>query len=386
MELKTYQYTQNNGWNHIPDASLDSDNTLLILFGPSDTSKISDIIVDLKEKYSHSLILGCSTSGEIFAESVFDDSLSLAVIKFSTTMIRQATVNIHTEGNSTFAGRSMAKKLSATAPNEPALSAVFVLSDGLKVNGTSLINGLRQELGDNIVITGGLSGDGERFEKTWVLADFEVLSDSITAIGFYGKNIRFAHGSRGGWDILGVEREVTRSKKNVLYELDGQPALELYKKYLGERAKGLPATGLLFPLAILNDEDSDVSTVRTILAVDEEHKSITFAGDIPQGKHVQLMSANFDRLIDGATDAAESISINPCFDTQALSIAISCVGRRLVLGQRVEEELEAILDVLGEKIQQIGFYSYGEISPLSSGRCELHNQTMTLTLIGEADA
>jgi hypothetical protein len=60
------------------------------------------------------------------------------------------------------------------------------------------------------------------------------------------------------------------------------------------------------------------------------------------------------------------------------------VGRRLVLGSRTEEEIEATLEVLPKGTQQIGFYSYGEISPYTAGTCDLHNQTMTLTTLSEA--
>jgi hypothetical protein len=183
--------------------------------------------------------------------------------------------------------------------------------------------------------------------------------------------------------VLGPEREVTSSQHNVLYELDGQPALDLYKKYLGDRADGLPATGLLFPLAIRNEEESDGNTVRTILAVNEHDQSITFAGDIPQGSFVRLMRANFDRLIDGAADAAAAIHTSADDREPLLNVAVSCVGRRLVLGPRTEEEIEAVLDGMPQGTQQIGYYSYGEISPLASGRCDLHNQTMTLTAIWE---
>ena len=183
--------------------------------------------------------------------------------------------------------------------------------------------------------------------------------------------------------MLGPEREVTRSDANVLYELDGQHALDLYKKYLGDRADGLPATGLLFPLAIRNEEEADGNTVRTILAVNEDDHSITFAGDIPQGSYVRLMRANFDRLIDGAADASADIDTASYSMGPILNVAISCVGRRLVLGPRTEEEIEAALDGLPEGTRQIGYYSYGEISPLASGRCDLHNQTMTLTTIWE---
>ena len=173
------------------------------------------------------------------------------------------------------------------------------------------------------------------------------------------------------------------SKDNVLYELDGQPALTLYKKYLGDRAEGLPATGLLFPLAIKNDEEVDGHTVRTILGINEADNSITFAGNIPEGVSVRLMSANFDRLIDGAADAASYIDTNDHVDGSIINIAISCVGRRLILGQRTEEEIEVVVDELPDNTEQVGFYSYGEISPLVSGQCGLHNQTMTLTTIWE---
>ena len=202
-------------------------------------------------------------------------------------------------------------------------------------------------------------------------------------MGIYGANARVAHGSKGGWDVLGPERTVTHAVGNVLYSLDGRPALELDEQYLGDRSAGMPATGLLFPLAIRNDTEDGEPTVRTILAIDRAANSITFAGDIPQGSLVGLMHANFDRLIDGAANAAEQVSLDDYQDGPLLAIAVSCVGRRLVLGQRTEEEIDAVLDGLPTGCALVGYYSYGELSPMTSGRCELKNQTMTLSLIWE---
>jgi hypothetical protein len=207
----------------------------------------------------------------------------------------------------------------------------------------------------------------------------------VTAVGLYGDSLRVGHGSKGGWDVFGVERKVTKSAANVLYELDGQPALALYKKYLGDRAAGLPATGLLFPLALRAPADRQKWLVRTILAVNEADQSLTFAGDIPEGYFAQLMSANFDRLVQGAGNAAQSAALTGVGEAdEMLCIAVSCVGRRLVLGEHCEEETEATLGMLPPRTRQVGFYSYGEISPYAKGRCDLHNQTMTLTTIGEA--
>jgi len=228
-----------------------------------------------------------------------------------------------------------------------------------------------------------VAGDGDRFTRTWVLKKGVPATGCVTAVGLYGDAVRVSHGSKGGWDSFGPERRVTRSKKNVLYELDGEPALALYKDYLGERASGLPATGLLYPLSLRAAASDEKRLVRMILAVDEATQSLTFAGDIPEGSLAQLMQANFDRLVQGAADAALATTERSHGLGPTLAIAVSCVGRRLVLGERTEEEVEATADALPKQARPIGFYSYGEISPYASGSCDLHNQTMTLTTLNE---
>lgn len=321
--------------------------------------------------------MGCSTSGEIFGDKIYDSSLVVGVARFEKPTLRLASSSI-TTGDSHAAGQRLAHAL-----NEPGLRGLLVLSDGLQVNGSELIRGINSVLPPSVVVTGGLAGDGDRFQRTWVIKDRAFTSGVVTAVGLYGDALRIGHGSQGGWDAFGVERTVTRSKANVLYELDGKPALQLYKEYLGDRASGLPATGLLFPLALRDPANAEKRLVRTILAVDEASQSLTFAGDIPEGSYAQLMVANFDRLIQGASDAAQSCALRQESPGDTLAIAISCVGRRLVLGEYCEEEVEATSTVLGNATQ-IGFYSYGEISPYASGHCDLHNQTMTLTTLGEA--
>jgi hypothetical protein len=85
--------------------------------------------------------------------------------------------------------------------------------------------------------------------------------------------------------------------------------------------------------------------------------------------------------VDGAGRAAESAAAvsGPC-----LGLLVSCIGRKLLMGQRIAEEVEIVADVLGAGASLMGFYSYGEISPHGfTGKCELHNQTMTITTISE---
>jgi hypothetical protein len=261
---------------------------------------------------------------------------------------------------------------------------MFVLSDGLMINGSELVRGIHSAVAPDVVVTGGLAGDGERFDRTWVIAGSDVLSGAVTAVGLSGDSIVVGSGSFGGWEPFGPERLVTRAKGNVLYELDHQPALALYKDYLGDRAAGLPATGLRFPLAIRATRDSAHQIVRTIFAVDEDEQSMTFTGDVPEGSLAQLMHANRDRLVDGAMRAASMSRVPPTSGSE-LSVAISCVGRRLVLGERTEDEIEATLEALAGPTGSalVGFYSYGEIAPQGGGPSDLHNQTMTVTTIAE---
>ena len=273
----------------------------------------------------------------------------------------------------------------ASELREAGLSGIFILSDGLNVNGSELVRGFRDVLGD-VPITGGLAGDGARFEKTLVGVNSEPRDHSVAAVGFYGKAVRFGHGLGGGWDVFGPRRRITRSAGNVLYELDGEPALDLYERYLGEEeASQLPGSGLLFPLEIHQPPNSNHTLVRTILAIDRDERSMTFAGDVPRGWVAQLMRGDFDRLTEAAVEAARqarAAMAEP--STRGVALLVSCIGRRLLLGQRVGEEVEAACAELGPSLTPIGFHSYGEISPhAASGCCELHNQTMTITTITE---
>lgn len=262
------------------------------------------------------------------------------------------------------------------------LAHVLVLSDGLSVNGSDLVRGLMKSLPEGLAVTGGLAGDGARFGKTLVFRSDAPEKGVVAAVGLYGSRLQVGFGSHGGWDPFGPERLVTLSKGNILFELDGRPALGLYKKYLGEHAKGLPATGLLFPLSV-RVAPGDTPLMRTILAVDEQQQSMTFAGDVPEGAYARLSKANVNRLVNGAVGAARASRQAGALAPE-LAILISCIGRKLVLKQRVEEEVEGVRDILGEQAVLTGFYSYGEIAPFSLGeRSELHNQTMTVTTFAE---
>lgn len=379
MHIETFKYIDKKGWNIKEFPNMDSQNTLILTFSSPHYINQSTPFLELRKSYPQSIIAGCSTSGEIYQDEINDESISVAIIRFEKTDIRYATEHIKNNEHSYQAGEKIAKKL-----NNENLKAILIFSDGIVVNGSDLIEGIKKHVSHKVTITGGLAGDGKNFKQTWVLENEKPTPQCISAIGFYGDSLQFNFGSKGGWDSFGPERIITSSKGNTVYEIDSQPALSLYKKYLGERAVGLPATGLLFPLSISEKPNSQTQVVRTILSINEDEQSLTFAGDMPQGYYAQLMKANFDRLVEGAAIAGKSVieKFLPK-NKESITIAISCVGRRLILGERTEEEIDAVIGSIGNQSKLIGFYSYGEISPSGLSNCDLHNQTMTLTTITE---
>ena len=364
---------------------LDSDRTLVLVFSGLPAAELADPVLALRHRFPRSRIVGCSTAGEVLESTVRDGGICVAVARFERTTLSVAQAQVRGAGASYAAGVELARQLVAGhgVPSDGGtLAGVLVYSDGLNVNGSQLLQGLNHGLPEDVVVTGGLAGDADRFATTWVIADDRPTEGVVVAVGLHGDALVMGHGSRGGWDIFGPQRTVTRSHANVVEELDGEPALDLYERYLGDLARALPSSGLLFPLAISPDPDAE-ALVRTMLAVDREARTITFAGDVPQGWTAQLMRADFERLVDGAALAAAETGAMSQVVGECLAVAISCVGRRLVLKERVEEELEVAVDGLPDGAQLVGFYSYGEISPLATGRCDLHNQTMTLTTLAE---
>lgn len=377
MKTEQFHWSREAGWQPRAPGGTTLEPQLVLTFGSPSALINPGPLAEVNRAYPDALNFGCSTAGEIHGTRVSDESLAVTAIQFASTTLRAAHVRVETPNHSYLAGQQLAESI----PSE-GLRHAFVLCDGLSVNGSELVRGLRSHLPADVMVTGGLSGDGPRFQRTYVVWKGVPESAIAGVVGFYGGALSVGYGSLGGWDPFGPERVITRSSGNVLYEFDGRSALALYKAYLGDHAAGLPATGLLFPLC-LRTADGATGVVRTILAIDEEAQSMTFAGDVPEGAYARLMKANFDRLVDGAIGAARACRQDEEAPPPELAVLISCVGRKLLLGQRIEEEVEGVRDVLGSGAAFTGFYSYGEISPSRTAKCELHNQTMTITTLAE---
>jgi hypothetical protein len=377
MQIEQLIYDSLGIRQNIETTYLRNKTQFVLIFGPKDLLLENRIYNELRDLYPNAYFIGGTTSGEIYKNIAIENTLSATAVYMEKSEVRFASTSIEDEKYLEAAADLAAKVIGN------GLKHVFIISEGININGSKLVEGLTKHLPTGVTLSGGLSGDGDRFEETFVIANDYPQRNHIAAIAFYGENVQFGYGSMGGWSPFGIERLITKSKNNILYELDGKPALDLYKEYLGDYSIGLPSTGLHFPLTV-RSKDNNHTFVRTILGIDEIQKALIFAGDVPEDHYARLMRANYDNLIEGSLQAAkvslESIGLR----NASLAILVSCVGRKLVLDQMASEEIDAVRSILGNETIFTGFYSYGEISPLNrETRCELHNQTMTITLIGE---
>lgn len=376
MKVQQAVYRTESGWSRSGD--LTSNPSLVLAFSPLEICEDRKVFDEVRAMFPNARLISASTSGDIFGSEVLDNAMVVSALEFEKTTLRIARHRIQDAASAFELGKSIFRELQGED-----LCSILIISDGLLVNGSELVGGLNFDNIRKLPITGGLAGDNARFIRTLVGIDEFPEPGVVVGVGFYGKHLHIGHGSRGGWDPFGPERVVTRSDRNVLYELDNQSALELYKKYLGDLSAQLPGSALLFPLS-MKIADSDETLVRTILNVDEKDQSMTFAGNLPQGVRVQFMKANFDRVVDAAGDAASESLKALLNEKPDFALLISCVGRKIVLGQRVEDEVEETNSIFGSDTAVSGFYSNGEISPVvSTARCELHNQTMTITTFKE---
>jgi len=387
MKLEQKVFTLKHGWDN-KSPGLGGNAQLVLVFGALSLIKDTGLLKQVKSMYPGASLFGCSTSGSIQGAKVLEDSLCITAIYFEKSRVKGALVSIAEAGGSLRAGELLAHALPASLPGnapgtEDKLVHVFVLSEGMNVNGSELVRGLSGQLPETVSITGGMSSVSPYLNETLVFLDSEPARDTVAIVGLYGGHLNISYCSRGGWDQFGPERKITRSKGNTLYEFDGQPALALYKKYLGELAADLPASGLQFPIGIHTDENEPI-IVRSLHAIDEKDQSVSYAGDIPEGAKARLMKANTERLIAASSEVTHRCMENNHGNPPQLAFLVTCYGRMLVLRQRTEEEVEGVHDVFGDKTVMTGFYSYGEFSPYDIGcKCALHNETMTITTISE---
>ncbi|AZZ38009.1 hypothetical protein CIK05_14755 [Bdellovibrio sp. qaytius] len=376
MLTKSYKFSQNQ-WSEPFDPSMDSESTMILVFFES-TLIIDKHLKNLKDVFPKSKILGSSTSGEIQNGEINDDSIVCTVVKFTHTRLKLISTPINFE-TSAEVGRSISESLASAE-----LKNILLLTEGLDIDGSDLIKEMHKSLvakNINVPISGGLAGDGNRFTNTFVIFGTEVKTRHAVALGFYGDHIQVFAGTGTGWDPFGPPRVVTKAARNTVYEIDGVPALKLYREYLKSDAKNLPVSGVLFPLGVSWGKNENI--VRSVSQIDEANNGLIFASRIPENTKVQLMHSNVVKLIEAAKHVLDNCHLDFTNGAPTLAIIVSCIGRRMIMGQKTEDEIEIIRDRLPIHTEICGFYSYGEFAPTSNQQNDLHNQTMTLIVFQE---
>jgi hypothetical protein len=375
IETAQNEWLRDGTWRTSPPASWRP--SLVFAFGSRARVAEPASLATLRAAFPGVPLVGCSTAGEIRGTSVLDDTLSVTAVRFGHTRVRAIRRSILERSRTREAARELGRELVADD-----LVSVFVVSDGLRVDGQELVAGLTDVIPPRVVVAGGMAADGADFCDTRVLSEHGAETHAVVAVGFYGRRLQVGHGSATGWDPFGPQRRVTRAEGNLLHELDGQSALAIYKRYLGDHSACLPGAALSFPLSVSRTRQ-DPAIVRTVIGIDEAAATMILGGEVSEGSYAQLLRANVDRLVDGASHAARAMREGAAA-RPALALLVSCSGRRVVLRDRVQEEVEAVREIVGAQATLAGFYSYGEIAPPARGAaCALHNQTMAMVTFDE---
>ena len=329
----------------------------------------------LQKEFPKSVLFGCSTSAPLLEDDIYIGSMTGVAVKFDKTVIKATEVSCKERENSFQAGQEVARNLAGDN-----LKHVFVITDGMTVNGDTFAQGVNSQLPDTVCVSGGLASESVGFGETLTGVNRAPVSGNICALGFYGDHIEISTSAEGGWDKFGLERRITKSEGAFLYELDDKSALEIYKEYVGSDLSNLASHSLLFPLG-LRQKDSDEVFVRTVDAIDQDTGALRFTGEVSEGHLAQFMKGDFKNLVAGAAQSAQE-ALKGLGGRADLALAVSCFGRQLLMGEQISDELEVVKEVL-EDVPVVGFYSNGELSYSQQHKCVLHNETMTITLFRE---
>lgn len=363
------------------------DPSLLLVFVSTSAFHQEELVKLLQAKCPQAVLVGCSTAGEISSVSGSRDN-SLVLMALAGDGIRFVPgVGTDMNVDPRKAGRMLAEDIAKKANGEKP-KACLIFPDGLAGNGADVVRGILDVFGQEFMVAGGSAGDDYHFKQTYEYLGETVLSNSVVGVGLFGE-FSFGIGVRHGWIPIGNSRIATKSQGNILYELDGKPALEIYEDYFGKDRvlidpnEPFAKLAVTYPLGIPTP-NKDGYLIRDPISVNEQG-AITCAAEIPEGSEVFLMIGSREEAIEAANDAAHKALSQLQGKSPKAAILFNCIARKKLFMQKKEEEIAVIRSVLGQSVPLIGFYTYGEQAPLGGEvvTCSFHNETDVIFLLAE---
>jgi len=328
-------------------------------------------------------LIGCTADGEMTSAGGYvEDSVSLTLFCSDTIDIR-AGVGRDTSTDPAKSARQAVQQALHNLTGEPVLA--LTMPDGLSTMSYPMLNEMQSMLGSHVPIVGGASADQVLYSKldyrTQQFFHDEVLSDATPVLLFSGP-LLFALGVQSGWTPLGIKKYVTAENAGEVFDLEGMPPLKLYQHYLGESIADNRAMLGTFPLAV-HEQDSDLFYLRVASKLDAETGYMKFSGDVPNGSCVQLTQAMRHQVIQGVNKSVLDAMNRYPGEQPEIALTFSCTGRKMALGSKTYLEIERVMDLLGKKTKVSGFYTFGEIAPLTiPGQSHYHNATFVTLLLG----
>lgn len=354
-----------------------------------------ELVKGIAEATSNSPMVGCTSAGEITNEGPSTKSVVIMAIK-SDSVKFYTGLGKNVKAGAREAGKAVASEVKEKVEKSGGQMKAFIMfPDVLAGNGADAVRGVLDVLGEHFPVVGGAPGDDFLFKETFEFRDGEVAAGSIGGVGICG-NFVMGAGVRHGWIPIGIPMKVTKSEGAILHELDGKPAISIYEEYFGQKAdelrkEVLARMAITYPLGIKVPEHEDEYLIRDPITVDKKG-AITCAAEIPEGSEVRLMIGSKEKAIEAAEYAARKLmkyfeggNAKPKF-----ILMFNCIAREKLFAQKANDEIKAIMAIIGKDVPLLGFYTYGEQAPLGGELGEIskinskfYNETVVMFAVGE---
>jgi hypothetical protein len=327
-------------------------------------------------KYDDIAFLGASTDGEIIANGegqvVYEGTAALSLIDCDKDAFRLQF--FQGNGKKSF---DVGQEVGNWGVKQFVRPGFIVASGGLHADGEEILKGIISVAGPETPVFGGLAGDDKAFKTTFAFTNGQYTADGVVALVLDTDRIELDGIAISGWSGIGAEKRVTKAEGNVVYTIDNEPALEVYKKYLSITDKDLPQIGVEYPLMLIREDGSSI--LRAVMDIDRNTGALVFAGTVPQGSRVRFSTSSGVDVIEQVKRDIDTYSKK--FPQADHLILFSCMARHLALGPMVDEEILAAYEKWN--VPLIGFFTYGEIGKSLTGKCDFFNETFTLATLKE---